>query len=380
MFVCSTMVLLNRRHLILTLGSIVLSSTRRSARAAASDEWATISPAEAGFDPQLGARLDEAVRKGGLRNLHAVLVARAGRLAVERYYEGRDERWGTPLGTVKFGPDVKHDLRSISKSVVGLLYGSALAEGKVPAPDQPLVDQFPAYKDLIADPQRRRLTVATALSMTLGTEWNEDLPYTDPRNGEHAMELAPDRYRFVLDRPLAAEPGSRWNYNGGATAVLGHLIAQGVGRPLLDYAREKLFDPLGIRDAEWTAGTNGEAAAASGLRMRPRDLAKLGQLVLDRGRWGEQQLVPAEWLDQSFTPHAHVEEGLDYGYQWWLGRLSENGRPWIAGFGNGGQRVVVVPELSLVIVIMAGNYNQPDQSETPFAVLHKFVVRALKSG
>jgi CubicO group peptidase (beta-lactamase class C family) len=376
----STMMLLNRRHFILTLGSIVLSSTRRSARGAAPDAWATILPAEAGLDPQLGARLDEAVRKGALHNLHAVLVARAGRLAVERYYEGRDERWGMPLGTVKFDPEVKHDLRSISKSVVGLLYGIALAEGKVPPPDQPLVDQFPAYKDLMTDPQRRRLTVAHALSMTLGTEWNEDLPYTDPRNGEHAMELAHDRYRFVLDRPLVAEPGSRWNYNGGATALLGHLIARGVGKPLLDYAREVLFDPLGIRDAEWTPGTNGEAAAASGLRMRPRDLATLGQLVLDRGRWGEQQVVPADWLDQSFTPHAHVEEGIDYGYQWWLGRLRENGRPWVAGFGNGGQRLVVVPELRLVIVIMAGNYNRPDQSEMPFAVLHKFVLPALKDG
>ena len=96
--------------------------------------------------------------------------------------------------------------------------------------------------------------------------------------------------------------------------------------------------------------SNGEAAAASGLRMRPRDLAKLGQLVLERGRWGEHQLVPAEWLDQSFAPHAHVEEGLDYGYQWWLGRLSENGQPWVAGFGNGGQRVIVVPGLHLVVV------------------------------
>ena len=165
-----------------------MSSTRRSARAAAPDEWQTIAPADAGFAPDLGDRLDEAVRKGELRNLHAVLVARGGKLVVERYYEGRDERWGRPLGTVKFGPDVKHDLRSISKSVVGLLYGIALAEGKVPAPDRPLIDQFPAYKDLAVDPRRRRMTIAHALSMTLGTEWNEDLPYTDPRNGEYAME------------------------------------------------------------------------------------------------------------------------------------------------------------------------------------------------
>jgi len=366
-----------RRHLLLTLGGILLSWHRRSARAAAPGEWSTVLPVDAGFAPDLAARLDAAVRKGGLRNLHAVLVARGGKLVVERYYEGRDEAWGRPLGTVSFGLDVKHDLRSISKSVVGLLYGIALAEGKVPAPDRPLIDQFPAYKDLAVDPRRRRMTIAHALSMTLGTEWNEDLPYTDPRNGEYAMELAPDRYRFVLDRPLVAEPGSRWTYNGGATALLGHLIAEGVGKPLLDYAREKLFHPLAIPDAEWTAGSNGEAAAASGLRMRPRDLAKLGQLVLERGRWGEQQLVPADWLDQSFAPHAHVEEGLDYGYQWWLGRLSENGQPWVAGFGNGGQRVIVVPGLHLVVVIMAGNYNQSDQSEIPLAVMHQFVMPAL---
>jgi CubicO group peptidase (beta-lactamase class C family) len=366
-----------RRHFILTLGSIVLSSTRRPARAAAPEEWTTILPADAGIAPDLADRLDAAVRKGELINLHGVLVARGGKLVVERYYEGRDERWGRPLGMVKFGPDVKHDLRSISKSVVGLLYGIARADGKVPPPDQPLVDQFPAYKDLAVDPQRRRMTIAHALSMTLGTDWNEDLPYSDPRNGEYAMEMAPDRYRFVLDRPFVAEPGTRWNYNGGATAVLGRLIAQGVGKPLLDYAREKLFDPLGIRDAEWTAGTNGEAAAASGLRTRPRDLAKLGQLVLERGRWGERQLVPADWLDQSFAPHAHVEEGLDYGYQWWLGRLSGSGQPWIAGFGNGGQRVIVVPGLHLVVAITAGNYNQPDQSEIPLAVMRNFVIPAL---
>ena len=347
------------------------------ARTAAPDDWQTISPADAGFKPDLGERLDEAVRAGELPNLHGVLVARGGKLAIERYYEGRDERWGRPLGLVSFGPAVLHDVRSISKSVVGLLYGIALAEGKVAAPDRPLVDQFPAYGDLSADLRRRRMTVAHALSMTLGIEWDEDLPYTDPRNGEHAMELAADRYRFVLERPLVAEPGSRWTYNGGATALLGHLIARGVGKPLFEYAREKLLAPLGIADAEWTAGSNGEAAAASGLRMRPRDLLKLGQLVLNRGRWGDRQLVPAQWLDWSFTPHAHAEEGLNYGYQWWLGRLSESGEPWVAGFGNGGQRVIVVPGLDLVVVIMAGNYDRADQSEIPLAVMRRFVMPAL---
>ena len=176
---------------------------------AQADDWQTTSPADAGFAPDLGDRLDAAVRRGNLANLHAALVVRRGKLVLERYYAGRDERRGGPLGVVTFGPEVKHDLRSISKSVVGLLYGIALAEGRVPALDQPIVDQFPAYADLARDPQRRRLTIAHVLSMTLGTEWDETLPYTSPRNSEIAMEMAPDMLRFVLDRPIVAEPGSR---------------------------------------------------------------------------------------------------------------------------------------------------------------------------
>jgi len=237
---------------------------------ASADDWQSIAPADAGFVPNVGGLLDQAVERGDLPNLHAVLVARHGRLVLERYYEGPDERWGQPLGTLTFGPEVKHDVRSISKSIVGLLYGIALDEGRVPSPDEPLVDQFPAHDDLRADPERRRMTVAHALTMTLGTEWDESLPYSDPRNSEIAMELAPDRYRFVLERPIVAEPGSRWNYNGGATAVLAHLIAIGTGTPLFDFARDKLFQPLGIVDAEWVLGSNGEPAAASGLRLRPR--------------------------------------------------------------------------------------------------------------
>ena len=176
---------------------------------AQADDWQTTSPADGGFAPDLGDRLDAAVRRGNLANLHAALVVRRGKLVLERYYAGRDERRGGPLGVVTFGPEVKHDLRSISKSVVGLLYGIALAEGRVPALDQPIVDQFPAYADLARDPQRRRLTIAHVLSMTLGTEWDETLPYTSPRNSEIAMEMAPDMLRFVLDRPIVAEPGSR---------------------------------------------------------------------------------------------------------------------------------------------------------------------------
>jgi CubicO group peptidase (beta-lactamase class C family) len=342
---------------------------------ALADDWQSIAPEDAGFAPDVGDRLDAAVANGTVTNLHAVVVVRHGKLVLERYYAGRDERWGQPLGTVTFGPEVKHDIRSISKSIVGLLYGIALAEGRVPALDRPLVDSFPAYDDLAGDPERRRMTVAHALSMTLGTAWDESLPYSDPRNSEIAMEMAKDRYRYVLDRPIVAAPGGRWTYNGGTTAVLAHLIAEGTSTPLLDFARAALFEPLAIRDIEWVLGTNGEPAAASGLRMRPRDLAKIGQLVLDHGRWGGRQVVPEDWLEESLKPRATVEDGLDYGYQWWLGRSPE---PWIAGFGNGGQRLSIIPGRDLVVVVMAGNYNAPDSWKLPTAVVNEVLVPALR--
>jgi CubicO group peptidase (beta-lactamase class C family) len=117
--------------------------------------------------------------------------------------------------------------------------------------------------------------------------------------------------------------------------------------------------------------------AGRGLRMRPRDLAKIGQLALDRGRWGDRQIVPADWLEQSFAPRVPIEDGLDYGYQWWLGEVAD-GEPWIAGFGNGGQRLTIIPSRQLVVVIMAGNYNAPDSWRLPVTILSEILLPSLR--
>ena len=322
-----------------------------------------------GAGAEIGARLDAAVAAGQLPGLHAVLVQQHGKVVVERYYAGADEAWGRPLGEVRFGPEVLHDLRSVSKSVVGLLYGIALAAGKVPGPEVPLLDVFD-YPDLAAEPARRALTVGHALSMTLGIEWNEDLPYTDPRNGEIAMENAPDRYRYVLSRPIVEPPGTKWGYCGGATALLGTLIARGTGMALLDYAKAVLLRPLGIAAAEWSPGMNGEAAAASGMRLTAPGLVRIGQCVLAGG----EGVVPAAWLEQSFVKRAAVDREIDYGFQWYRYNGSSGGPPWMAGFGNGGQRLIVVPGLGLVVAIFCGNYNLPTQGAVPRRVFGEFIM------
>lgn len=338
------------------------------------NDWEAPSEADALAGQELGKILDSAVASGELENLHSVLVMRNHSLVLERYYNGSDEIWGRSLGNVQFTPDTLHDLRSVTKSIVSLLYGIALAEGKVPTLETPVVSLFPSYADLGGDPERRRIKIEHLLTMTMGLAWNENLPYTDPRNSEIAMENAQDRYRFVLSQPIVSEPGTTWTYTGGATAVLGHLISRGVEQSLMDYAREKLFDPLSITGVEWIKSRNGEESAASGLRMTPRDLAKIGRLILNNGRWNDAQVVPADWLAASFTEGI---SGSRYGYHWPLPRNHKWSKGQIGASGNGGQRLVIFPESSLVVVITAGNYNLIGQSNVPRKILREFVLPAL---
>ena len=212
---------LNRRHLLATLGAGLM--TARPAFAASLSQG-------------IAQRLAQAQQDGKVAGLHTLLVSQGGKLFFEHYGQGDDREEGRgALGTVVFGPDVPHDLRSVSKSVVGLAYGIALAAGKVPPPEAKLYEQFPEYPDLAGQPRRDHLTVHHALSMTLGFDWEElAIPYGDSRNAELEMEAAPDRYRFILERPIVDEPGAKWTYCGGATALLGRLIAKGAGETLLD--------------------------------------------------------------------------------------------------------------------------------------------------
>ncbi|WP_203898770.1 serine hydrolase domain-containing protein [Virgisporangium aliadipatigenens] len=304
---------------------------------------------------------------GELDGLHGVVALRGGEPLVEWYGSGADFSWNTPLGVREFGPESLHDLRSVTKSVTGLLYGIAHGAGLVPGPAEPLFAHFPQYPDLAADPDRARRTVAHALTMSLGLEWREEVPYDSPANAEIAMEMSADRYRYVLERPVLGPPGEKWSYCGGASALLGKLIADGTGRPLPDYAADVLFGPLGITQFEWLSGADGVASPASGLRLTPRDLARIGELV----RSGGAEVVPPEWLATMVEPRLRTDWGAQYGYHWYIESFA--GRRTLTAAGNGGQRLHVVPELELTVAITAGNYDDPEQWRTPNAVLERLL-------
>jgi CubicO group peptidase (beta-lactamase class C family) len=386
---------LARRSILAGAGAAVMTGITGLAHTAELD-WQSVASSEAGFS-DLEARFDRLVADKRVWNLHGVAVARGGRLVFERYFQGEENSWGKQLGAIQFGPATLHNLYSVTKGVVALVYGAALAEGKVPPPTAPLYEQFPEYKELAeADPQRKERTIAHALTMTLGLQWDEILvPYTDPRNDEIGMEMTKDRYRFILERPVLGPPGKRWLYCGGATTLLGRIITKGTGRALPDYARTALFEPLGLGPTQWINNRDtwvaanygpgdGEPVAASGLRMTPRDLVRIGQLILNNGAVGRRQVLPAEWLTECLTPRVSVDEQRRYGYQWYIGDFEYGSREkprldrWVGCFGNGGQRLFVMPELDLVVAITAGNYGTPDQWRPPIRVMREAVLASIK--
>lgn len=357
---------------------------------ALNDNWRVTGAETLGLDPQRLASLTAMLRAAPQSNVHALLIERGGRLVYEEYFDGSDERWGRPLGHVVMTRDTLHDLRSVSKSVVSALVGIALAEGAISSVDRPVLEWFPEFSELDT-PERRRITLAHALGMTAGLGWDEGMTYTDPRNDEIRMTRDPRPLHYVLSRPLVAEPGERFNYNGGLTQVLAAVLQRSTGVPVSEYARRKLFAPLGISDVEWLGNLDGLPAAASGLRLRARDLAKIGSLYLHGGRWNGIAVLPAEWVEQStrrhfvFTPPPGAVPRSDAGYawQWWYSCLYTPAGPIEAriAVGNGMQRLIVLPGLDLVVTLFAGRYNDyADSMALASRILREQVIPAVTGG
>lgn len=321
------------------------------------DDWKIEAQTAVSIDPKLLCALIDNIETRKL-NIHSVLVVRSGSLVFEHYRRGVDQRWGSDLGEIAHGPEVKHDVRSVSKSVISLLIGIALERKLITNIDQTVFSILPQYASL-RTPTKERISLRHLLTMSSGIAWNE-FSYTDPQNNWFSMFDAPDPYRYVLEQPLMEEPGKVWTYSGGSTALLAAVLQRTSGKKIVNFARDELFTPLGITDLEWEQmPASGEFVAESGLRLRPRDMAKLGQLVISNGIWKGQPIVSAEWLKEATMRIFRLDYHSYYGYQWWINSSSVNGKriDWFEAFGLGGQRIIIVPSLELVVVFTAGLYD-----------------------
>jgi CubicO group peptidase (beta-lactamase class C family) len=343
------------------------------------EEIQLASMAEVGIDSVLINKIDTAITKGTYPNIHSLLIVRDNKLVYEKYWLGKDEIWGDDLGITIHAKDSLHDIRSISKSIVSACIGIAIAQGKIKSVHQKVFDFFPEYSKLDTG-MKSLLTIEHLLSMSSGLVWNEDLPYDNPENSEIRMTNSPNQVEYVLSQPMEALPGEKWKYNGGTTQLLAAIIEKTTGKKVDQFAREYLFQPLGTTTFQWIKypGTD-LPAAASGVRLQSRDLLKFGLLYYNGGKSKNKQVVPQEWIEESFQSHVQRPDGGSYGYQFWLWQDTINNKltPIVACVGNGDQRIFFDKTHNLLVVTTAGNYNKWTIKKNVYALMKDYIYPAL---
>lgn len=338
---------------------------------AAAEAWPRSSPAAEGVDARALDALDAELAKGMHGNVDGLLIVRHGKLIYEkryaRDYKALDPDPAAPRGPYNYydadwhpwlsgNPDI-HTMQSVSKSVLAALYGIARQQGKLPPLDTPALALLKQRTFADPDGRKARITLADLLTMRSGIEWNEgDVSYTDPLNDCAIMEASQDWVQVVLDRPMAADPGSTFVYNSGVTMLLGEILEQLTGQKIADYAEAELFRPLGIDAHYWKLTPKGLADVEGGLYLAPADVAKIAALYMNGGEWSGRRIVPASWIAESLVPatrstepDSEVFRKAGYGYQWWV-YSDYLGQPAFGGSGYGGQYPVAVPGLDLVVV------------------------------
>jgi CubicO group peptidase (beta-lactamase class C family) len=320
--------------------------------------------ADVDMDGDTLARMTSELPPPAEHGLRSALVMRRGRLVLEQYWNGYDQA-------------AQQDLRSATKSITSLLVGIAIDQQLIKGVGEPLSSFLaPVYPTLPS--LKRNITLAHLLTMRSGLACN-DRDEGSPGQ-EDKMYRERDWVRFFLELPSLGPPGEAAFYCTGGAVTLGRVIAEAARRPVSTFAEELLFAPLGIQGARWATFDDRRQTDTGGhLALRPRDMMRIGLLVLQRGRWGERQLVSREWIDQSTSEHTQLDGGKSYGYLWWRTTFPHRGRQVSAIFagGNGGQYIFVIPDLELVAVFTGGNYNSK-RAQRPFRLLERYVLPAVR--
>jgi metal-dependent hydrolase (beta-lactamase superfamily II)/CubicO group peptidase (beta-lactamase class C family) len=318
--------------------------------------WQTSTPEEQGVDSEGLATMLASIQEQDYP-IDAVLVVRHGVLVLDAYrYPAR--------------PDSRHVVYSCTKSVVSALVGIALARGYIESTDQPLLSFFPDRQVAHPDARKDAMTLEDVLTMSTGLQCEDSYLYR--WRGIQEMERSDDWVQFMLDLPMVEEPGTRFEYCNGASFLLSAIIQETTGQSALAFAQEYLFGPLGIEEVAWGSNPQGITIGWSDLHLRPHDMAKIGYLYLNGGRWQEGQLVPTAWVEASTSNHipATLQDG--YGYQWWI---DDDG--YYMALGYAGQFIFVVPELDMVVVF-ASDLPESD-FYVPEQLLRSYVIPAVAS-
>jgi CubicO group peptidase (beta-lactamase class C family) len=299
--------------------------------------------------------------------VHSVVIVREGRLVFEGYFGGHDFEYTNPpsfLGAyIDFQRDTRHNTHSATKSVVSALVGIAIDQGLIQSESQKMFSFFTDYGAFNVG-GKEEITVQHLLTMTSGLEWHEwDAPHQTGGNSLDAYLLESDPTGYVLSMPLIHEPGTVFNYNGGTVNLLCRIVERASGMQIDAFGDTHLFRPMGVSNYNFP-GYITPIFCSGDIHLRPRDMAKFGQLYLDGGVWGERRVLSEEWVERSVAPLVSVRNfqlgwADDYGYLWWLRDYSVAGKTYstFKALGWGGQEIWVVPQEDLVVVFTGANYT-----------------------
>ncbi|WP_235294847.1 serine hydrolase domain-containing protein [Portibacter lacus] len=333
------------------------------------DGWPIVDLRNSNVFQQPLNRLFQNVVDGKYQGLDAALISYNGELILEEYFHlGAQNRI--------------HLINSCTKSVTSLLIGIAHDNELISNINLPIRDYFNNYTDTL-NPSNWPVSLKHALTMSAGLTWQENnIPYSNPKNDAIRINFSSDMYRYVLSRKIAkgGQPGEKFEYNSGLSILLGGVLLNSTKMPTDKYAEQSLFMNLGIQQYFWQS-VNNQVHTGGGLLLLPRDFLKIGQLVLNNGKWNGQQVVSESWIKESTSFHLPISESKDegYGYQWWTGHLNvdQTKIPIVYAAGYGGQFLYIVPDLNLVALFLHHNPSDFNLNHTiAFSEMEKFIAPA----
>ncbi len=327
----------------------------------------------------------ERIKRGKYPEVHSLLVYKDDNLILEEYFPGHDYDWEQP----KFwGPEVNwdkdrlHNIMSDTKSITSVLIGLAIDRGFIKSEQEYVFNYLPEYIRFKKD-GREDIRIVDLLTMTSGLEGNEwTSSYKNLENPIVKLWLVEDPIQAILDRPMVAKPGTHFSYWGGNNILLGEILKNASGMEVQDFAEQYLFEPLSIKQYEWTKINDGPQDAAGGLELRPRDMMKIGVLFLNKGQWAGQQVLSRDWVEKSSIPYGQLK-GIKvpgakwshgYAYSWWTNSYDESDIAIYFASGWGGQNIFVLPSSNMVVVFTGGNYTK---APSPRKIMDKYIVPSI---
>ena len=333
----------------------VLSVTH--AAASSSESWQTSTPERQGIDSEtLSDMLEDIFNRN--YNIRSVTIIRNGLLVLDAYFPPSQQ-------------DTWHIIHSCSKSITSALIGIAIDKGYIEGIDAHVLDFFPEKRIPRVNAHKKAMTLEHLLTMSSGLKTRDSYLYDF--DGLRRMTSSGDWAQYVLDLPMAEAPGTRFEYSNGVSYLLSAILQKATGKSALAFAEKHLFGPLGITHVDWRFSPQGVNFGWGGIRMRPHDMAKIGVLYLNSGRWDNKQVVPAAWVETSTRKHINSATLTDwYGYQWWIDAAG-----YYMMMGYAGQYVIVLPRTNMVVVFTSALESR--DFFAPEVLLHNFIISAAAS-